>query len=294
MQQPDKRILVTGANGQLGNELRSLSTAYPQFDFVFTDIDELDITNEGDICKVIDGNNISMAINCAAFTAVDKAESNPEKARLLNAVAPGMLARAINKNGGEMIHISTDYVFSGERWQPYTEDCSTNPQSVYGITKLEGEHRVAEYCKKSVIIRTAWLYSSYGNNFVKTMLRLGKEKESLNVVFDQVGTPTYARDLAKAILAIASSTEKKYGTFHFSNEGVTSWYDFTQAIHRIAGISTCQVNPIRSKDYPTPATRPSFSVLDKTAIKQAYGIEIPYWEDSLKECITLLAEQNNQ
>ena len=235
-----------------------------------------------------------MAINCAAFTAVDKAESNPEKARLLNAVAPGMLARAINKNGGEMIHISTDYVFSGERWQPYTEDCSTNPQSVYGITKLEGEHRVAEYCKKSVIIRTAWLYSSYGNNFVKTMLRLGKEKESLNVVFDQVGTPTYARDLAKAILAIASSTEKKYGTFHFSNEGVTSWYDFTKAIHRIAGISTCQVNPIRSKDYPTPATRPSFSVLDKTAIKQAYDIEIPYWEDSLKECITLLAEQNNQ
>ena len=294
MQQPDKRILVTGANGQLGNELRSLSTAYPQFDFVFTDIDELDITNEGDICKVIDGNNISMAINFAAFTAVDKAESNPEKARLLNAVAPGMLARAINKNGGEMIHISTDYVFSGERWQPYTEDCSTNPQSVYGITKLEGEHRVAEYCKKSVIIRTAWLYSSYGNNFVKTMLRLGKEKESLNVVFDQVGTPTYACDLAKAILAIASSTEKKYGTFHFSNEGVTSWYDFTKAIHRIAGISTCQVNPIRSKDYPTPATRPSFSVLDKTAIKQAYCIEIPYWEDSLKECITLLAEQNNQ
>lgn len=294
MQQPDKRILVTGANGQLGNELRSLSTAYPQFDFVFTDIDELDITNEGDICKVIDGNNISMAINCAAFTAVDKAESNPEKARLLNAVAPGMLACAINKSGGEMIHISTDYVFSGERWQPYTEDCSTNPQSVYGITKLEGEHRVAEYCKKSVIIRTAWLYSSYGNNFVKTMLRLGKEKESLNVVFDQVGTPTYARDLAKAILAIASSTEKKYGTFHFSNEGVTSWYDFTKAIHRIAGISTCQVNPIRSKDYPTPATRPSFSVLDKTAIKQAYGIEIPYWEDSLRECITLLAEQNNQ
>ena len=294
MQQPDKRILVTGANGQLGNELRSLSTTYPQFDFVFTDIDELDITNEGDICKVIDGNNISMAINCAAFTAVDKAESNPEKAHLLNAVAPGMLARAINKNGGEMIHISTDYVFSGERWQPYTEDCSTNPKSVYGITKLEGEHRVAEYCKKSVIIRTAWLYSSYGNNFVKTMLRLGKEKESLNVVFDQVGTPTYARDLAKAILAIASSTEKKYGTFHFSNEGVTSWYDFTKAIHRIAGISTCQVNPIRSKDYPTPATRPSFSVLDKTAIKQAYGIEIPYWEDSLRECITLLAEQNNQ
>lgn len=294
MQQPDKRILVTGANGQLGNELRSLSTAYPQFDFVFTDIDELDITNEGDICKVIDGNNINMAINCAAFTAVDKAESNPEKARLLNAVAPGMLARAINKNGGEMIHISTDYVFSGERWQPYAEDCSTNPQSVYGITKLEGEHRVAEYCKKSVIIRTAWLYSSYGNNFVKTMLRLGKEKESLNVVFDQVGTPTYARDLAKAILAIASSTEKKYGTFHFSNEGVTSWYDFTKAIHRIAGISTCQVNPIRSKDYPTPATRPSFSVLDKTAIKQAYGIEIPHWEDSLRECITLLAEKDNQ
>lgn len=294
MQQPDKRILVTGANGQLGNELRSLSTAYPQFDFVFTDIDELDITNEGDIRKVIDGNNINMAINCAAFTAVDKAESNPEKARLLNAVAPGMLARAINKSGGEMIHISTDYVFSGERWQPYTEDCSTNPQSVYGITKLEGEHCVAEYCKKSIIIRTAWLYSSYGNNFVKTMLRLGKEKESLNVVFDQVGTPTYARDLAKTILAIASSTEKKYGTFHFSNEGVTSWYDFTKAIHRIAGISTCQVNPIRSKDYPTPATRPSFSVLDKTAIKQAYGIKIPYWEDSLRECITLLAEQDNQ
>ncbi len=293
MQQHNGNILVTGANGQLGSELRSIASEWQQLNFVFTDINELDITNQDDIRTAIDTNNIDGIINCAAFTAVDKAESSSDKARLLNAEAPEMLARTINDKGGWIIHISTDYVFSGEQWKPYTEDCPTGPQSVYGSTKLEGEHRVAEACTKSIIVRTAWLYSPYGNNFVKTMLRLGQEKERLNVVFDQIGTPTYAHDLARAIATIAASDHKTYGTFHFSNEGVTSWYDFTKAIHRLADIDTCQVSPIRTEDYPTPARRPAYSVLDKNKIKQTYNISIPHWEDSLKECLAKIAEQNS-
>ncbi len=294
MQQHAKKILVTGANGQLGNELRSIAGEWRQLDFVFTDVGELDITDEKDIRTAIDANGIGLVVNCAAFTAVDKAESDIGKARMLNAEAPGMLARAISERGGEMIHISTDYVFSGERWKPYTEDCPTGPQSVYGSTKLEGEHRVTQACGRSVIIRTAWLYSPYGNNFVKTMLRLGREKEQLHVVFDQIGTPTYARDLARAIAAIASSDKKVYGTFHFSNEGVTSWYDFAKAIHSAAGISSCRIDPIRTEDYPTPARRPAFSVLDKAKIKQTYNISIPHWEESLKECLARMAGQDSQ
>ena len=286
-------ILVTGCNGQLGNEIQLLEKGNGKHVFFNTDVNELDITDENAINAFVDANNIDGIINCAAYTAVDKAESNEALCHTLNATAPGYLAAAMGRRGGWMVQVSTDYVFDGTKHTPYSETDPTCPDSVYGRTKLEGEQLVRQHCERAMIVRTAWLYSIFGNNFVKTMIRLGKEKTELGVIFDQIGTPTYARDLAVAIM---TAVEKGIitGIYHFSNEGVTSWYDFTKAIHRIAGISTCQVNPIRSKDYPTPATRPSFSVLDKTAIKQAYGIEIPYWEDSLRECITLLAEQNNQ
>ena len=292
MQSPTTNILITGANGQLGNEMRTLSASYPNLNFVITDIKELDITDDANIHHVIESNNIDIVINCAAFTAVDKAESNKQLAHLLNAEAPEKLAKAINERGGEIIHISTDYVYGDTHNEPYTEDILPAPKSVYGSTKLEGEQRVLAACSKSIIIRTAWLYSTYGNNFVKTMLRLGKEREQLNVVFDQIGTPTYARDLARAIMTIVTCPTKTYGIFHYTNEGAISWYDFTKAIHRIAGITSCNVSPIRSSQYPTPAKRPSYSLLDKSKIKQTYHIEIPYWEDSLRQCIDALLAQD--
>lgn len=279
------KILVTGANGQLGTEIRNLSVEFPECEFTFTDVKELDITNENAVNKLIGEVKPQVLINCAAFTAVDKAESNQELCRRLNAEAPAILASAMNAIGGEMIQISTDYVFSGDGHIPYTEDMPTGPQSVYGLTKLDGEIAVRENCPHSVIIRTAWLYSPYGNNYVLTMLRLGKEKERLNVVFDQVGTPTYAHDLARAVLTVATAPKKVYGTFHFSNEGVISWYDFTKAIFKASHITKCQVYPIHTREYPTPAHRPAYSVLDKTKIKDAYGIEIPYWEDSMEDCL---------
>ena len=215
---------------------------------------------------------------------MDKAESNEELCTRLNAEAPAYLAAAIDKHEGWMIQISTDYVFDGTNHTPYTEDEDTCPNSVYGRTKLVGEFNVLKLCKRSMIIRTAWLYSSFGNNFVKTMLRLGKEKSELGVIFDQIGTPTYAHDLAVAIF-MAINKGIVPGIYHFTNEGVTSWYDFTKAIHRIAGIKDCQVRPLHTSEYPTPAARPHYSVLDKTKIKQTYGLDIPYWEDSLAECI---------
>lgn len=282
-------ILVTGANGQLGTELRILSLQFPQTNFTFTDIAELDITDIEAIRNMVASQETDLLINCAAFTAVDKAESNTALAHKLNAEAPGLLAQAMKERKGEIIHISTDYVFNGRASVPYTEEMEPCPQSVYGSTKLEGEQQVATHNPHSIILRTAWLYSPYGNNFVKTMLRLGRERSTLDVVFDQVGTPTYASDLAQAIMTIATCPNKVYGTFHFSNEGVASWYDFTKAIHRLAGITTCQVSPIHTKDYPTPAQRPAYSVLDKSKIKQAYGITIPYWEDSLKRCLQQLS-----
>lgn len=281
-------ILVTGANGQLGNALRDIAPNYPQCNFVFTDIQELDITNEQAINQMVNDEQIDIIINCAAYTAVDKAENDQQLAHLLNAEAPALLAKAIASRGGDIIHISTDYVFDGKGHTPYTEDMPTCPQSVYGTTKLAGEQGVEAANPHHIIIRTAWLYSPYGNNFVKTMLRLGRERDMLNVVYDQVGTPTYAPDLARAIMAAATQSEKTYGIYHFSNEGAISWYDFTKAIHRIAGITTCQVNPIRSAAYPAPAPRPSFSVLDKAKIKETLGITVPYWEDSLKECLSIL------
>lgn len=280
-------ILITGCNGQLGNELQLLEKNYSEHTFFNTDVHELDITNAEAIDKFVSSNNIDIIINCAAYTAVDKAESNKELCQLLNAEAPAYLAKAISKRNGWMIQVSTDYVFDGTKNTPYVETDSPCPNSMYGSTKLDGEKAVEQACKNTMIIRTAWLYSSFGNNFVKTMMRLGKEKEELNVIFDQIGTPTYARDLA---IAIMTAIEKGIvpGIYHFSNEGVISWYDFTKAIHRLSGITSCHVRPIHTEEYPTAATRPHYSVLDKTKIKKTYGIEIPYWEDSLAECINIL------
>ncbi len=226
-------------------------------------------------------------MNCAAFTAVDKAESNVDLCRLLNATAPAYLASAMEQRNGWFIQISTDYVFDGTNHKPYTEDEPTCPDSVYGSTKLEGEQQALRLCSKTMIIRTAWLYSPFGNNFVKTMIRLGKEKQQLGVIFDQIGTPTYAADLANVIMT-AINKGIVPGIYHFSNEGVTSWYDFTKAIHRIADITSCQVSPLHTAEYPTPASRPHYSVLDKTKIKDTYNIEIPYWEESLAKCIERL------
>lgn len=280
-------ILVTGCNGQLGNEIQLLEKNYPQYTFFNTDVQELDITDTNAIEKFVEDNHIDGIINCAAYTAVDKAESDEALCTKLNAEAPAYLANASEKQGGWMIHVSTDYVFNGTNHIPYTEECETQPCGVYGKTKLVGEFNVLKFCKRAVIIRTAWLYSTFGNNFVKTMLKLGTEREALKVVFDQIGTPTYAADLAHTIMQVI---EKGIipGTYHFTNEGVTSWYDFTIAIHRIAGIKSCKVQPIHTSEYPTPAMRPHYSVLDKTKIKQTYGIEIPHWEESLNTCIQVL------
>jgi len=280
-------ILITGCNGQLGNEMQLLEKVNPQHTYFNTDVAELDITDETAINQFVSDNAIDGIVNCAAYTAVDKAEDNQELCRKLNTVAPGYLAAAIETRGGWMIQVSTDYVFDGTNHTPYTENDPTCPNSVYGATKLEGELAVQKACKRTMVIRTAWLYSTFGNNFVKTMIRLGKEKPELGVIFDQIGSPTYARDLAVAIFA-AISQGIVPGIYHFSNEGVISWYDFTKAIHRIAGITTCHVRPLHTAEYPTPAHRPHYSVLDKTKIKQTYGIEIPYWEESLKECIEKL------
>ncbi len=280
-------ILITGCNGQLGNEIQKLEKVNPQHTFFNTDVAELDITNQLAIDQFIQENKIDGIINCAAYTAVDKAESNKQFCTALNAEAPAYLAMSIEKRGGWLVQVSTDYVFDGTKHTPYVETDTPCPDSVYGSTKLAGEIAVQKLCKKTMIIRTAWLYSTFGNNFVKTMIRLGKEKSELGVIFDQIGTPTYARDLAVAIMTAVNKGIVP-GTYHFSNEGVISWYDFTKAIHRIAGINGCHVKPLHTAEYPTPANRPHYSVLDKTKIKDTYGIEVPYWEESLQECITEL------
>ena len=283
-------ILITGCNGQLGNEMQRLELQHPEYQFFNTDVQELDITCQESVERFVDENNIDGIVNCAAYTAVDKAEENEEICTRLNAEAPAYLAHAVGCRGGWMVQISTDYVFDGTNHTPYTEDEETCPNSVYGRTKLVGELNVLKMCRQAAVVRTAWLYSTFGNNFVKTMIRLGRERQELGVIFDQIGTPTYARDLARAIFAMIDKGIVP-GTYHFSNEGVCSWYDFTKAIHRMAGIDTCQVRPLHTSEYPTPAKRPAYSVLDKTKIKQTYGIEIPYWADSLAECIE--AEMSN-
>ena len=282
-----KNILITGANGQLGNEMRVLSAEYPGYAYFFTDVAELDICDEQAVMEFVQANDIHVIVNCAAYTAVDKAEENVELCTRLNADAVGYLAKAAEAFGAEFIQISTDYVFDGTAHVPYRETASTCPDSVYGHTKLAGEQNALTLCSRSMVIRTAWLYSTFGNNFVKTMIRLGRERDSLGVIFDQVGTPTYARDLARAIfMAIRQGVVS--GVYHFSNEGVCSWYDFTKAIHRLAGITDCKVKPLHTEEYPTLAKRPHYSVLDKTKIKETYHIEIPYWMDSLESCIAEL------
>jgi dTDP-4-dehydrorhamnose reductase len=290
-----KNILVTGAYGQLGNEVRILSANYPEYNFMFTDVDSLDITDKDELIDFVTGNDIRYIINCAAYTAVDKAEDDAELCEKINATAVKNLGLAAAEAGAGIIHVSTDYVFDGTSCRPYTEDMPTKPCSVYGKTKLKGEKNLLKACPNAIIIRTAWLYSPFGNNFVKTMIKLGSERESLNVIFDQVGTPTYALDLADAILKAMNQTidsdHEKGGVYHFSNEGVCSWYDFTIKIHEIAGIKTCKVNPIETKDYPTKAARPHYSVLNKSKIKQTFNITIPHWEASLKDCIKELSEQ---
>lgn len=283
-------ILITGCNGQLGNEMQLLEKENPQHQYFNTDVAQLDITNPEAIEEFVSNNAIDIIVNCAAFTAVDKAESSQELCHLLNAKAPEYLATAVAKRGGYLVQVSTDYVFDGTNHTPYTEDEATCPNSVYGSTKLEGEKLAMAACANTMIIRTAWLYSTFGNNFVKTMIRLGQEKPELGVIFDQIGTPTYAGDLAAAIMA-AINHGIVPGIYHFSNEGVISWYDFTKAIHRIAGITSCHVKPLHTAEYPTPAARPHYSVLDKTKIKQTYGIEIPYWEESLEKCVAKLLAQ---
>ena len=280
-------ILITGCNGQLGNEMQLLEKINPRHSYFNTDVAELDITDQTAVEAFVEENVIDGIVNCAAYTAVDKAEDNEGLCTKLNAEAPAYLAHAIGQRGGWMIQISTDYVFDGTKHTPYVEDDDTCPNSVYGRTKLVGELNVQKLCERSMIIRTAWLYSTFGNNFVKTMIRLGKEKPELGVIFDQIGTPTYARDLAVAIFA-AINKGIVPGIYHFSNEGVISWYDFTKAIHRLAGITACRVRPLHTAEYPTPAARPHYSVLDKTKIKATYALDIPYWEESLAECIEKL------
>lgn len=282
-------ILVTGCNGQLGNEIQLLEREYPQHQWYNTDVQELDITDVNTIRQFVLEHQIDGIINCAAYTAVDKAEEQEKLCTKLNAEAPAYLASAVGSRGGWMIQISTDYVFDGTSHVPYVEDDDTCPNSVYGRTKLVGELNVQKLCEKSMIIRTAWLYSTFGNNFVKTMIRLGKERSELGVIFDQIGTPTYAHDLAHVIMTVVRKGIVP-GVYHFTNEGVISWYDFAKAIHRIAGIKTCHVRPLHTAEYPTPARRPHYSVLDKTKIKKVYGIEIPYWEDSLKDCLEKIVE----
>ncbi len=282
-------ILVTGCNGQLGNEIQLLEREYPQHQWFNTDVQELDITDVNAIRQFVLEHQIDGIINCAAYTAVDKAEEQDELCTKLNAEAPAYLASAVGSRGGWMIQISTDYVFDGTSHVPYVEDDDTCPNSVYGRTKLVGELNVQKLCEKSMIIRTAWLYSTFGNNFVKTMIRLGKERSELGVIFDQIGTPTYAHDLAHVIMTVVRKGIVP-GVYHFTNEGVISWYDFAKAIHRIAGIKTCHVRPLHTAEYPTPARRPHYSVLDKTKIKKVYGVEIPYWEDSLKDCLEKIVE----
>lgn len=280
-------ILITGCNGQLGNEMQLLEKENPQHTFFNTDVAELDITNQQAVEEYVDSNRIDCVVNCAAYTAVDKAEDNKELCTTLNTLAPAYLAAAVAKRGGSMVQISTDYVFDGTHHTPYLETDTPAPNSVYGSTKLAGELGATKLCKNVMIIRTAWLYSTFGNNFVKTMIRLGRERAELGVIFDQIGTPTYAADLAKAIMTAVNKGIVP-GVYHFSNEGVISWYDFTKAIHRIAGITTCKVKPLHTAEYPTPAKRPAYSVLDKTKIKETYDIEIPYWEESLERCVSLL------
>lgn len=284
-----KRILVTGANGQLGSEMRKLGSVSPN-EYIFTDVQELDITNKDAVMSFVEQNGVNIIVNCAAYTNVDKAEDDEVTAELINATAVGNLAEAAKAVDGTLFHVSTDYVFGADGNTPRSEDMPTNPLGVYGRTKLSGEQAIQEVGAKAIIIRTAWLYSEFGNNFLKTMLRLTAEKESLNVVFDQVGTPTYAGDLALVIFSIIEGNiyAGNEGVYHFSNEGVCSWYDFANEIAIAAGNINCNIQPCHSSEFPSKVTRPPYSVLDKTKIKQTFGVDIPHWRDSMLYCLERL------
>lgn len=279
-------ILVTGANGQLGNEMRRLGAVSPN-NYIFTDVAELDITDANAVLATVKENAVEIIVNCAAYTNVDKAESDEATAELINSTAVRNLAVAMKEVGGTLFHVSTDYVFGLDGNTPRTEDMPVNPLGVYGRTKLNGELAIKESGCKALIFRTAWLYSEFGNNFLKTMMRLTAEREQLNVVFDQVGTPTYAGDLALAIFSIieAGVYEGNEGIYHFSDEGVCSWYDFAVEIAAAAGNTNCRISPCHSSEFPSPVTRPPYSVLDKTKIKNTFDIDIPHWRESMEYCI---------
>jgi dTDP-4-dehydrorhamnose reductase len=278
------KILVTGSNGQLGKELKQLESAYPQFDFIFLSREDLPIHHFELVRNYFKGYKPDYLINCAAYTAVDRAETEKDLAFQVNAEAVGVLAAICHENNTRLIHISTDYVFDGTANVPYNEDDHVNPQSVYGVSKLTGEKEALYFNPDTIIIRTSWVYSAYGKNFVKTMIRLMSEKDSLNIVNDQLGSPTYAADLADVILQIINSGNWIPGIYHFSNDGIISWYDFAVAIKEMAGLQ-CNLNPITTYQYPTPARRPAYSVLDKTKIKEKYGIGLKNWKDSLRICL---------
>lgn len=281
-----KTILVTGANGQLGNEMRRLGELSSN-NYLFTDIEELDVTNADAVQRFISENGVKVVVNCVAYTNVDKAESDEETAYKVNATAVENIARAVKSVDGTLFHISTDYVFGTDGNTPRTEDMPLAPLGAYGRTKLAGEEAVKRVGCKAVVIRTAWLYSEFGHNFVKTMLRLTAEKESIKVVFDQVGSPTYAGDLALTIFSIIEGDVYKgnEGVYHFSDEGVCSWYDFAVEIARLAGHKNCRIEPCHSNEFPSPVTRPPYSVLDKSKIKTTFGVDIPHWRESLIYCL---------
>ncbi|MFZ4724859.1 MAG: dTDP-4-dehydrorhamnose reductase [Paludibacter sp.] len=280
-------ILVTGCNGQLGNEMQEAAKRFPSFQYIYTDVAELDICDKNTLDAFVKENGVNIIVNCAAYTAVDKAEDDIELCYKINRDAVRNIGEVASENNLKVVHVSTDYVFDGTNYLPYTEDLPVCPATVYGKSKLEGEQALMGTCGQVVILRTAWLYSSFGNNFVKTMIKLGTERDSLNVIFDQVGTPTYAADLADAILCLLSNKTFVPGIYHYSDEGVCSWYDFTKTIHRIANV-TCNVQPIETKDYPARTPRPHYSVLNKSKIKSTYNISIPHWEESLEKCINLM------
>ncbi len=290
-----RTILVTGSSGQLGQSLKKIAKDYPDYDFMFAQREQLDLSDSNSINDFFNQHQFELIINCAAHTAVDKAESEPELANQINHLAVKQLADIALQQKAKLIHISTDYVFNGQQYRPYIETDNVAPQGIYGLSKLKGEQALLDILSSNaIIIRTSWVYSEFGNNFVKTMLRLGKERDALNVIFDQIGTPTYAHDLATAIMNIIESDTFKTPSFdselyHYSNEGVCSWYDFAKAIFGFSHIQ-CNVSPIETKDYPTPATRPHYSLLNKAKIKQSFNVDIPYWKDSLEQCLKALQE----
>lgn len=285
----NKRILVTGSKGQLGQSILKLSEEFKGFEFVFISYDELDLSQSESISNYFKSNKFNIIINCAAYTAVDKAESEPDLADKVNHIAAREIAKAAKEQDAALVHVSTDYVFSGHAFIPYVESDETEPENVYGKTKLDGELAVKEVNPKGLILRTSWVYSEYGNNFVKTMLRLGEERDELGVIFDQIGAPTYAGDLAETILEIIrheafNDLSPADDVYHYSNEGVASWYDFAEAIFEIVE-HKCNVNPIETKEYPAPAVRPAYSLMNKKKIRMKFGLTIPYWKDSLRLCL---------